>query len=214
MRSPDRLRIVDHAGCGAGRLVAYQRSQHARGVGIAASAGIVLGVGDDDRLTCRFRQLHREAHAVIGRIDAAVEIVLVALHQRHQFVGCGIRIGLRPAVGKHARPAIPEVRRWETRRKRQRRHRVTLQRRKLLVNALGRLVVGALPGDRDQERQLSERFCKTLPRLRHQREVSCTGAAGVGHVDVRVGTVGNESIRMLHHLGRDIGMEVEAHDQR
>jgi hypothetical protein len=138
----------------------------------------------------------------------------VALDQRHQFVGCGIRIGLRPAVGKHARPAIPEVRRRETRCKGQRRHRVAFERRELFIDALGRLVVGALPGDRDQERQLPERFCKTRFRLQHQREVSCTGAAGVGHVDVGIGAVGNECVGMRHHLKRDIGMEVEADDQR
>jgi hypothetical protein len=61
---------------------------------------------------------------------------------------------------------------------------------------------------------LPEGFCKARLRLQHQREVSCAGAAGVGHVDVGVGAVGNECIRMLHHLGRDVGMEVEARDQR
>src|SRR5437762_14326175 len=102
MRSPDRLRIVDHAGCGAGRLVAYQRSQHARGVGIAASAGIVLGVGAADRLTSRFPQLHREAHAVTGRIDAAAEIALAALDETCALAGRSVGAALPPAIGHHA----------------------------------------------------------------------------------------------------------------
>ncbi len=109
MRGLGRLRIVDHAGRRARRLVADQRAQHACRVGIAAGAGIVLGVGDDDRLAGVLRQLHGVAHAVVGRIDAAVEIVLMALDQRHQFVGGCIRIGLRRAVGEYAGATIPEI---------------------------------------------------------------------------------------------------------
>ena len=101
-------RIVDHADRGAGGVVADQRAQHARGVGIAAGAGIVLGVGDDDRLARACRQLHRVAHALVGRVDAAVEIVFVALDQRGDVVRRRVGIGLRPAIGEHARPAIAE----------------------------------------------------------------------------------------------------------
>ena len=78
MRGLRRGGIVDHADRGACGVVADQRAQHAGGVGIAAGAGIVLGVGDDDRLARGPRQFHRVAHALVGRIDAAVEIVLVA----------------------------------------------------------------------------------------------------------------------------------------
>ena len=35
------------------------------------------------------RQFHRVAHAFVGRIDAAVEIVLMAFDQRGQLVRCG-----------------------------------------------------------------------------------------------------------------------------
>ena len=57
-------------------------------------------------------------------------------------------------------------------------------------------------------------FAKRCFCLQHQREMSCAGAAGVGHVDVGVGAVGDQRIRMLHHLGRDVGVEIEAYDQR
>ena len=132
MRGLGRLRIVDHAGRGADRLVAHQRAQHAGGVGIAAGAGIVLGVGDDDRLGGGLRQFHRVAHAVVGRIDLAVEIVFVAFDQRGDLIGRGIRIGLRSAIGEHARSAMAEIGRGKARRKGQRRHRLALQRGELL----------------------------------------------------------------------------------
>ena len=121
----------------------------------------------------------------------------------------------RPAIGEYARPAIGEIGGRKARRKRQRRHRVVLQRRELLVNAFGRLVVGALPADRDQERQLPERLCEFLPRCSSSSaRCSRAGAAGVGHVDMRIGAVGDQRVRMLHHFGRHIGVQIEADHQR
>ena len=40
------------------------------------------------------------------------------------------------------------------------------------------------------------------------------GAAGVGHVDMRIGAVGNQRVGMFDHLGRDIGVQIEADHQR
>ena len=214
MRGLGGFRVADHADRGACGVVADQRAQHAGGVGIAAGAGIVLGVGDDDRLLRALRKFHGEAHALVGRIDAAVEIVFVALDQRCDLVRGGIGIGLRPAIGEHARPAIGKIGGRKARRKRQRRHRLALQRRKPLVNALGGLVVGALPADRNQERQLPECLGEALLRLEQQREMVCRGAAGVGHVDMRIGAVGDQRVGMLHHFGRHIGVQIEAGHQR
>ena len=166
-----RCGIVDHAGGGALGVVAHQRAQHARGVGIAAGARIVLGVGDHDRLVRGLRQLHRMQHAFVGREDAAVEIVLVADDDVHDGIGRGVGMRLGHAVGEHARSAIREIGGRKPRRKRQRRHRVVLQRRELLVDALGRLVVGALPADRNQERQLPERLGEFLPGAEQQRQM-------------------------------------------
>ena len=162
MRSLGRLRIVDHAGGGARRAVAHQRAQHTRGVGIATGAGIVLGIGDDDRPLRAFRKLHRKPNAFVGRIDLAVEIVFMACDDVGDLVRRRVRIGLCPAIGEHARPAIGEIRGRKSRRKGQCRHRLALQRRELFINTFGRLVVAALPADRDQERQLPERLGETL----------------------------------------------------
>jgi len=43
--------------------------------------------------------------------------------------------------------------------------------------------------------------------------MSCRGAAGVGHIDVRVGAVGNQRVRMLHHFRRHVGVQIEADDE-
>ena len=40
------------------------------------------------------------------------------------------------------------------------------------------------------------------------------GATGVGHVDMRIGAIGNQRVGMLHHLRRDVGVQVEADHQR
>ncbi len=42
----------------------------------------------------------------------------------------------------------------------------------------------------------------------------CSSAAGIGHVDMRVGAIGNQRIGMFDHFGRHIGVQVEADDQR
>ena len=165
-------------------------------------------------LRARLRQFHRVAHAFVGRIDAAVEIVFMADDERCHRVRRGVGIGLGPAIGEHARPAIGKIRRRKTRRERQRRHRVALQRRQLLVDAFGRLVVGALPADRNQERQLPERLCESLLGAQQQREMLRRGAAGIGHVDMRIGAVGDQRVGMFDHLRRHIGVQIEADHQR
>ena len=40
------------------------------------------------------------------------------------------------------------------------------------------------------------------------------GAAGVGHVDMRIGAIGDQRVGMLDHFRRDIGVQVEADHQR
>ncbi|MGY4596467.1 hypothetical protein ACVWXL_004213 [Bradyrhizobium sp. GM22.5] len=40
------------------------------------------------------------------------------------------------------------------------------------------------------------------------------GAAGLGHVDMGIGAVGDQRVRMLNHFGGDVGVEIEAGDQR
>ena len=206
--------IADHADGGAGGVVADQRAQHAGGVGIAAGAGIVLGVGDDDRLVRVPRQFHGVAHALVGRKDAAVKIVLVTDNEFCHFVRGSVSIGLRPAIGEHARSAVEKVRGRKARRERQRRHRVALQCRKPLIDALAGLVAGALPADRNQERQLPERFRHALPGTQQHGEMMGGGAAGVGHVDMGIGAIGDQRVGMFDHLRRHIGVQVEADHQR
>ena len=57
-------------------------------------------------------------------------------------------------------------------------------------------------------------FANVLPGAEQQRQMFGAGAAGVGHVDMRIGAVGDQRVRMLHHFGRDVGVQIEADDQR
>ena len=41
----------------------------------------------------------------------------------------------------------------------------------------------------------------------------CARTPGFGHVDMRIGAIGDQRVGMLDHLGRDIGVQVEADDQ-
>ena len=61
---------------------------------------------------------------------------------------------------------------------------------------------------------MPERLCKFLPGAEQQRQMFGAGAAGVGHVDMRIGAVGDECVGVLHHFGRHIGVQVEADHQR
>ena len=128
-------------------------------------------------------------------------------------VGGGVRVGLGLAIGEHAGAAIGKIRRRKARRERQRRDRVALQLRQLLIDAFAGLVVCALPTDRDQERHLPERFGEAPFGSRQQREMARGGAAGVGHVDMRIGAIGDQRVGMFDHRRRDIGVQIEADDQ-
>ena len=61
---------------------------------------------------------------------------------------------------------------------------------------------------------MPERFCEFVSGLQQQRQMFRGGAAGVGHVDMRIGAVGDQRIGVFDHLRRDIGMQVEADHQR
>ena len=214
MRGLGRFRIDDDADRGVGGAIADQRAQHAGGVGVAAGAGIILGIGNDNRLAGKSCRLHRKPHAIIGREDAAVEIAFMAGDERGDPVRGRIRVGLGPAIGEHARAAVGEIGGRKTRRERQRRHRVALKRGEFCVNALAGFVIGALPGDRNQERDLPERLGETMFGAQQQRKMPCGGGAGVGHIDMRVGAIGDQRVRLFDHLRRHIGVQIETDHQR
>ena len=43
-------------------------------------------------------------------------------------------------------------------------------------------------------------FAKRCPLSQQQREMLGGGAAGVGHVDMRIGAIGDQRVGMLDHL--------------
>ena len=214
MRGPRRRRIDDDADRGALRAVAHERMRHAHRIGIAACSGIVLGVGDHDGFRRGCRQRHRLAHALVGLEDAAVERCLARHHPGRDDVGRAVGIGLRRAIGQHRRPAIGEVGRREAGQEGEARHAVALQRGELGIDRLARLHRGRLPGDRDQIGDLPERLGGAFGRSQQPGEAGRGAAAGLRHVDMRIGAVGDERVGALDHQPGDVAVEVEARDER
>ena len=60
---------------------------------------------------------------------------------------------------------------------------------------------------------MPEGFRKTVLGPEQQLEMSGAGAAGVGHVDMGIGAVGDQRVGVLDHLWRDVGVQVEADHQ-
>ncbi len=214
MRRARRFRIDDHADGGLRRAILQQRTQHAGSIGIAAGTGIVLRIRNHDRPRRGRRARHGASHAFVGREDAPVECTFLIGNQFEDGVCRLVRISLRLAIGDHHRPAIGEIRRGKSRCKRQRWHRLALLRRQMRIDALARLDVGALPTDRNQERQLPECFCKAALGAEQERHVAGRSPAGIRHVDMRIGAIGDQRVRMFHHSRRDIRVQVETDHQR
>jgi len=61
---------------------------------------------------------------------------------------------------------------------------------------------------------LPKRLGEALSAAQHQLKMTGGAAAGVGHIDVGIGAVGDQRVGMLDHVRRDIGMQVEADHQR
>ncbi len=152
------FRIDDDPDGGFFCAVFQQCAQHAGGVGIAAGAGIVLGVGDDDRSGRGRGQRHGVNNAFVRREDSPVECALLIGDQLANGVGSLVRIVLGLAIGDDHRAAVREVRRRKSGRERQGGDRLRLEPGEMGIDAPARLDTGTLPADRNQERQLPERL--------------------------------------------------------
>ena len=140
MRSLCRLAVDDQADGGASRIVRDQRAQHARRVGIAAGAGIVLRVGDDDGARgARLRDGHGALHALIRRQHLAREGHLLVGDHRREMVRGMVGLRLAAAIGDDGGAAIGEIGCREAGQERQRRYRLAFHRGKLGIEAAARL---------------------------------------------------------------------------
>jgi hypothetical protein len=80
--------------------------------------------------------------------------------------------------------------------------------------ALGRLLGGAAGGGGDQEGQLAIGLVGLAAARHHALDQLSRPGAGLGHVDVGIGAENRQGVAQLDHGRRDVGMEVEAGDQR
>ena len=108
--------------------------------------------------------------------------------------------------------AFVKVRCWKAHAKAEHATGLRLQRDHLVVQVFGRGHPGALGVERNQKRK--------APCL-HGALAACTQMlaqqqggplAGLGHVDVRVGAVGDQAIRQLQHALGHVGVQVQAGD--
>ena len=74
MRCLGHFGIVQDGQHGALCAAAQQRLEHAHGIGIAAGAGIVLGVGDDERARIAIR--HGKLYRLVGAEKLFREVAL------------------------------------------------------------------------------------------------------------------------------------------
>ncbi len=81
-------------------------------------------------------------------------------------------------------------------------------------DAAGRLRLGALPHQRDQEIDLAIGLVERPALAQEAVEQRGGAAAGRRHVDMRVGAVADHRARVAHHLRRHVGVVVEAGDDR
>jgi len=190
----------------------HQRRENSDGVGCPAGAGIVLHVGEDDRLargdgTCGgdrlLRRLQPRRELGLARHDRGDEAIRGRIGQR-----------LRVGVGEHDRGQHRRVRHREGRQQRHRRHaRFGLDARELGIDRLARIGDGGLAMERHQEGQRPPRLAQPAAREQalHQR---VGAAARLAHVDVRVGAVRDHRIGDRRHRRADIAVQVErAHDR-
>ena len=121
------------------------------------------------------------------------------------------------AVGHHARPGVVDVGRREAAGEGQAGDAAALQPRDLAVEAAGRLDQGAAAGQGDQEGKLAVGLVPRPPPRPgvHEPMQQPQGAcAGLRHVDVRIGAIDHQAVGQLHHLRGDVGVQVQADDDR
>src|SRR4030095_8973031 len=88
-----------------------------------------------------------------------------------------------------------------------------LERAHQVEDALGRLDEGALPDQRDQEIELAIGAMDRPLLLEQTVQKLGRALAGHRHVDVRVGAIADQGRGEARHVGREVGVIVEArHD--
>ena len=201
--------------------MAHQGRQQAHRVGGAAGAGIVLHVGQHDRLARRRRQLDGAKGGGVGIEKLAVEGLLLGLHSLGKLVGGRFDSFLVVAVDHQRRAALGDVGRREARRVGDADDAlvVTLlagfELAHQVEDGLGGFDEGALPDQRDQEIELAIGAIDR-PLVLEQAVEQLDGAlAGHRHVDVRIGAIADQRRGEPGHLGREVGVIVEAgHDRQ
>ena len=212
MRLGGGIGIVDQAEYGVLGSRADQGMQHGDRVGIAARPRIVLAVGDHQRPSGAG---HAVRDRLVRRIDAPGEGRLGLGQGLRHGIGGAVRGGGIVAVSDHRRAGGVDIGHGKAGRERERPQRRVrrLDLAKPRVKRAARFDKRALPYQRHQVVGLAKR----LGRARAAKQPFHHGGRappGLGHVNVRIGAVGEQCVGHVHHAFRDIGVQVQAGEQR
>ena len=213
MGASRRLRIADDAGERMLEPRIDQRADQGHGIGVAARAGIVLGVDEDHRSAALRRRSLDDLERTIDREDLERELAFPAVHALGERTrGCARRCGLVPA-GVDGGPAFGNVRCRKPAGEPDRDERRTIEVDRFVHQGAHRIDQRRLRGERHQEIELLERVRRPWPADQVMQAARRSGAAR-GHVDVGIRPERQQRGCKTRHLRRQVGVEVEARDDR
>ena len=209
------LRIVEIGEDGAFRMAAHQALQQADAIGVAAGAGIVLGVGEDDRQIGRVAPGPGIGDGLVRRPDPAGEGRFRRPHRGDQVRRRPVRGLLGFGIGDDGRAAFGDVGRGKAEGEGGAGDAAAGFRvGHLAVDALGRLDQRALPGQRYQEIGAPHRLLQR-PAPDQAIEQRRRPFPGFREVDMGIGAADHQGRGMPHHPLGDVGMQIEAdHDRQ
>ena len=201
--SPRRsLRVTDHSGEHGARVGSDERLDQAHRVRVAATARVVLGVGEDDRPAAR-----RGMPASISAIACSMEYSSSANScsrartSRAMLATASARRRVAVAAGVDGRSAVGDVGRREAGVRQTDSSGDSLQLPGQLHQRAHRLHQRRLRRERHQEVDLLERHCRARTPEQVLQYARCLRAA-FRHVDVRIGAVRHERAGGLRHQRR------------
>ncbi len=191
----------------------YQRTQHAHSVRSAASAGIVLRVGEHEGLAGAVALGPRIGDRFAGLPDLPRESSLFRIHQRKQAIRRFVRRVLRRRIRDDGRSAFRDVRRRESKGEGRAHDFTTLRIGHRAIKALRRLDQRALPGQRHQEIGAPHRL-EQRPLARQPVQHHRGSRTRFRQIDMRIGPAYHQRGSMLHHALGNVGVEIETDDDR
>jgi hypothetical protein len=199
--------------------LSQQLRENADRVAVAARAGIVLCIGENDRSSSR----RRIGDGICDRLPRLPELfaepALARQHLRRDLVGGFGRRRFRVAVSDNRGAAILDVGGRKTRGERDSADATIAQYRAVEISERAIemrrwLRQRALRRQRNQIIDLPQRLGLFRQSRKYRIEMGRGLRPGLRHIDVGIGTISNQRIGIGDHFIGDIGMKIETRDKR